>query len=54
MDNQKDIENIAIKNDLKTISKKLNIITEFKEKIKYNANTNLLMDKLIITLEGGI
>ncbi len=54
VDNQKDIENIAIKNDLKTISKKLNIITEFKEKIKYNANTNLLMDKLIITLEGGI
>ena len=54
VDYKNDIEYIADKNNLKTISKKLNIITEFKEKIKYNANTSLLMDKLIITLEGGV
>lgn len=36
------------------ISKKIEIITKFREKIKLNANLNLLMDKLIIELEGGI
>ncbi len=52
-DYQKDIEQIASKNDLKTICHKLNAITIMKEKIKYNANTNLIVDKLIINLEGG-
>lgn len=36
------------------ISKKIEIITQLKEKIKANANLNLLMDKLIIELEGVI
>jgi len=36
------------------ISNKIEIITKFREKIKLNANLNLLMDKLIIELEGGI
>ncbi len=51
-DFETELSEIANKNDIKTICNKLNILTEFKEKIKYNANTNLLMDKLIITLEG--
>ena len=49
-----DINNITSKNNITTISTKISILTDFKEQIKYNANTNLLMDKLIITLEGGI
>ena len=53
-DYQEEIEKISKNNNLQTLSNKLKIISEFKEKIKYNANTNLLMDKLIITLEGGI
>jgi len=36
------------------ISNKIEIITKYREKIKINANLNLLMDKLIIELEGGI
>ena len=41
-------------NELIQICKKLNILIEKKNYIKYNVNTNLLMDKLIIDLEGGI
>jgi len=54
VDNKSDIKNIVKLNNIQTISKKISIITDFKEKIKYNTNTNLLMDKLIIELEGGI
>lgn len=49
-----EIQSIASKNTLKTISNKLTTLTDFKEKIRFNANTNLLMDKLIIEMEGGI
>ena len=48
------IKNIANKNSTKDICNKINIISKAKQNIKYNANTNLLMDKLIIELEGGI
>ena len=48
------IKEVSEKNTLETICQKLTILTDFKEKIKYNANVNLLMDKLIIDLEGGI
>lgn len=51
-DNEIEIKTISDKNSLQQICTKLKILTEFKEKIKYNANINLLMDKLIITLEG--
>ena len=54
VDYKETIKKIAEKNNIKKISEKLKILSEFKEKIKYNANINLLMDKLIITLEGGI
>lgn len=50
----KEIESIANNNDIKTLCKKLNIILKHKQNIKYNANNNLLMDKLIIDLEGEI
>ncbi len=50
-DEEKSISDIAKINTITTICQKLSILTEFKDKIKYNANTNLLMDKLIITLE---
>ena len=48
------IEKIFANQDQTKISEKLEKITIFKEKIKSNANLNLLMDKLIIDLEGGI
>ena len=50
----KEIELIAKNNTVDTICKKINQIVELKDLIKYNINTNLLMDKLIITLEGVI
>ena len=54
IDYSDDIDKIISTNDIRTIISKLAIITEFKEKIKYNANQNLLMDKLTIALEGGV
>lgn len=53
-DQTKEIETIAQNNQISEICQKITILVEQKENIKYNANTNLLMDKLIITLEGGI
>ncbi|MBR3198728.1 MAG: hypothetical protein IKG27_01790 [Bacilli bacterium] len=50
----KEIENILEKNKIKELCDKLNIIIEKKNSIKYNVNANLLIDKLIIDLEGGI
>lgn len=47
-----DMHKIAEKNTIEEICNKINIIMELKQNIKYNANLNLLMDKLIITLEG--
>lgn len=46
-----DIKEIANKNNVDSICNKLKILLEYKEKIKFNVNSNLLMDKLIITLE---
>ena len=54
VDYKEQIENIAAKNTIEEIKRKIITITEMKERIKYNCNTNLLMDKLIIELEGGI
>ena len=49
-----EIEAIAKKNDLKKLCKKINVVIKQKQNIRYNANINLLMDKLIIDLEGEI
>lgn len=51
-DYENDIKTIGEKNELETILNKINIISNIKEKTKFNANATLLMDKLIIELEG--
>lgn len=47
-----DIKYIAQKNKIDVIISKINVIMNLKEKIKFNINNNLLMDKLLIELEG--
>ena len=46
------VENIEKKNSLNEITSKINVIMDLREKIKFNINSNMLMDKLIIELEG--
>ena len=41
---------IEEKNNLDEITSKINVIMDLREKIKFNVNSNLLMDKLIIEL----
>lgn len=48
----KDIEYVVQKNKIDVIISKINVIMSLKEKIKFNINNNLLMDKLLIELEG--
>ncbi len=50
---ENDVQEIANKNEINSICHKLKILLEYKEKIKFNMNSNLLMDKLIIELERG-
>lgn len=47
-----DIKYISEKNKIDVIISKINVIMNLKEKIKFNINNNLLMDKLLIELEG--
>jgi len=47
-----DIEYVVQKNKIDVIISKINVIMNLKEKIKFNINNNLLMDKLLIELEG--
>lgn len=42
---------IAKKNTINNLCDKINIVFKAKEKFKYNANNNLLLDKLIIDIE---
>lgn len=51
-DYENEIKEMAEQNSLENILKKINVISFMKEKIKFNANATLLMDKLIIELEG--
>lgn len=46
-----DVNIVEEKNDLDEITSKINVIMDLREKIKFNVNNNLLMDKLIIELE---
>lgn len=46
------IQNIADKNTIDLLSKKILVILETEERIKYNCNLNLILDKLILKLEG--
>lgn len=47
-----DIEKYTNKNSINSLSRKIGTINNAIEKIDYNANLNLLMDKLIIEMEG--
>lgn len=49
-----DIKNISKNNTINQLCQKINKLVELKELIKYNINTNLLMDKLIMSLEGVV
>ncbi len=44
------MEEIAAKNTLLSVSKKLEILLDLSEKIKFNVNATMLMDKLVIDL----
>ena len=50
----KDIDVIAHNNEIETLQNKINYIMNSKKALKINANTNLLIDKLIIDLEGDV
>ena len=45
-----EVKNVEQKNNLNEITDKINVIMDLREKIKFNVNSNLLMDKLIIEL----
>lgn len=47
-----DLKIVEEKNGIDVITSKINVIMNLKELIKFNINNNLLMDKLIIELEG--
>ena len=49
-----DIKMISENNTQDEICRKINKLVELKELIKYNINSGLLMDKLIMNLEGVI
>jgi len=51
---ESEIENITKNNEKEKIINKMNLLIEAKSKIYLNANIDLLMDKLIIDMEGGI
>lgn len=46
------IDNILMNNTIDKLNEKIKIITNLKKNIYVNANTNLLMDKLVIELGG--
>ncbi len=46
------IKYLVEKNSLDEITSKMNVIMDLRENIKFNVNNNMLMDKLIIELEG--
>lgn len=49
---EKALGNIIKSNNKETIYKKLNIIIDINDNLKYNTNTNLLMDKFIVEFSG--
>ena len=54
IEKSQDMKLIIKNNTVNEICHKIDILLKNKQNIKYNANLNLLMDKLIIELEGGI
>ena len=51
-DYQEYVSFISKINETDVIVKKINIINELITNIKFNVNLNMLMDKLVISLEG--
>lgn len=47
-----ELEKISKLNNIDLITKKINIIQSLKDKIKFNINLGLLIDKLIIEMDG--
>lgn len=52
IDYEKDIIAISEKNSISQIVNKINVINQNRQKLAFNANLNLLMDKLILDMEG--
>lgn len=48
-----DIEKISKENSIEIIVDKIRVITDMKQNISFNVNSNLLLDKLILLLEGS-
>ena len=46
------VNNILLNNTIEELNKKIKIVTDLKKNIYVNANTNLLLDKLVIELGG--
>ena len=52
VDNLSDVKYVADKNQINSVSKKLSSAIDISDRLKYNCNLNLLLDKLIMMLEG--
>lgn len=48
------IDFVCKNNSMDELINKINVIIDLRKKIKFNINSNLLMDKLIISLEGCV
>lgn len=51
-DYEDDIDLVSERNNYNQIIEKIEVLTNIKERLKYNCNLNLLLDKLIILLGG--
>lgn len=54
LDYKKIIDNISNINTIENLTHKIKIIIDAKDNVKYNINNNLLIDKLIIEMTGGV
>lgn len=54
LDYKKIIDNISNTNTIENLTHKIKIIIDAKDNVKYNINNNLLIDKLIIEMTGGV
>lgn len=54
LDYKNQMNNISDQNEMETINKKIQIITLMKQQIKFNVNSHLFIDKMIIEMEGEI
>lgn len=52
-DYKDELELLSSSNSIEEVLNKINVISNLNDKIKFNANAALLMDKLIIDLEGS-